>query len=1076
MKPFSLFDRISSWDEFITAVAPLNDTDKGTAFEIIVAHYLRTDPIYRAKLARVWLLRDVPAEIHARLNLPHPDKGIDLITETHAGEFWAVQAKYRSDPEASLTHDDLSTFTSLAFVVCRGISFGLVCTTTARITDLLATAERVGDLTNDTWSELGHDFFASLRTSFAAAAPALPSPRTPQPHQLKAIGEALTHYREKNQPRGKLISPCGSGKSLTAYWIARELAARRVLIAVPSLALIHQTLKTWMCEALAVGRPVDWLCVCSDDEVTRVDAVETIAHVHELGIPCDTAPTTLAAHLTTLAATPGLQVVLTTYHSSPVLAAAARTAGFAFDFAVLDEAHKTTGKKAAGHFSHLLHDANLPLPRRLFMTATERRFEGKSDDIASMDDPALYGETFSLLTFKAAIAAEPAILCDYRILTIGVRQSDVATLVAANRWLDLGPAGPDEITALALASLIALHRATAVHGVRHTVSFHSSIARALQFQKLCNQLNAHLTTETPIPAHHVSGKLGSAARQREIKQFLTAAPSLITNARCLTEGVDVPRIDCVFFADPKGSTIEIVQAAGRALRLAPGKTRGYILLPLVVPDGATLDEVTATSAFKFVLFVLRALAAHDERIIEWFRATAEGRTPEVGGLVDFDFANVVAPLGVNAAEFASQIEVRCWDSVAKLAFRSYAEAVAFAHARGIRSQSHWYRLVRAGDGRWPADVPTSPDSTYEGKGWISWGEFFGTGAFGMKLKRFRPFEEAREFIRSLGLKSSDEWHPYCTGRLPEKPTLPFDIPSTPERCKAYAGKWAGWADWLGYEDVRTPWRGFDQAREFARALKLRGQQHWKAYCSGKRPELPAKPDDIPAAPWKAYDGTGWISWGDWLGHGMVGTTVRNYLGFAEARALVHALHLSSIGAWKKLAAVSQQPLRVPRQPERTYRDKGWINWSDWLGVAVREVKRTRKRVRTFREFESARAFVHALHLPGSLAWPRYLNGEFPDKPTFPSDIPRNPKNYYREQWAGWGDWLGTGTLAPSDRTFRSFEAARTFARKLGFKNGKTWLEWSKIPGNRPADIPGSPSVYYKTKGWISWPDFLSAGD
>ncbi|MBC7365381.1 MAG: hypothetical protein H7343_01000 [Undibacterium sp.] len=115
----------------------------------------------------------------------------------------------------------------------------------------------------------------------------------------------------------------------------------------------------------------------------------------------------------------------------------------------------------------------------------------------------------------------------------------------------------------------------------------------------------HLTTEPPIPAHHVSGRLGSAARQREIKAFLANTPSLITNARCLTEGVDVPLIDCVFFADPKGSTIEIVQAAGRALRLAPGKTRGYILVPVVVPEGATLDEVTATSAFKFVLVVLR---------------------------------------------------------------------------------------------------------------------------------------------------------------------------------------------------------------------------------------------------------------------------------------------------------------------------------------------------------------------------------------------------------------------------------------------------------------------------------------
>ncbi|MDO8541491.1 MAG: hypothetical protein Q7S40_13715 [Opitutaceae bacterium] len=410
--------------------------------------------------------------------------------------------------------------------------------------------------------------------------------------------------------------------------------------------------------------------------------------------------------------------------------------------------------------------------------------------------------------------------------------------------------------------------------------------------------------------------------------------------------------------------------------------------------------------------------------------------------------------------------------MAKLSYRSYEEAAAFARSHNAKSQSQWRALIDNLGSKWPADIPKSPDKSYARNGWTNWGTFFGTGAFGSKLKRFRPFDEAREFIRSLQLKSSDEWHPYCTGRLLGKPKLPFDIPSTPEKCRAYAEKWAGWADWLGYEDVRAPWCAFDQAREFARRLNLRGQQHWKAYCSGKRPELPAKPDDIPAAPWKSYEGAGWTSWGDWLGHGMVGTTVRNYFSYTEARDVVRALHLPSRTAWNALTASNRQPERVPRSPERTYAEKGWINWTDWLGMEVREVKRTRKRAFVFRDFDSARAFVHALRLPGSLAWPRYLNGDFPDKPTFPSDIPRNPKDYYREQWRGWGDWLGTGTLAPSDRKFRSFEAARAFARAQGFRNGKDWIAWSKHPGNRPPDIPGSPATYYKGKGWISWPDFL----
>jgi superfamily II DNA or RNA helicase len=1073
-----LFRQVTSWADFCSRVSALSELERGTAFEHVVRHYLRIDPKYRTKLADVWFHHEVPAEIRMRLNFPPRDEGIDLLARTNTGEFWGIQAKYRSDADATLTHRELATFTSLAFAVCREISFALVCTTTARIPGILEDLPKLGDLTAETWSELGRDFFLSLTESFTAfVPPSLPTPRIPQKHQHAAVAAALAHYRDRAEARGKLISPCGSGKSLTAYWIGRELAVRRVLIAVPSLALVRQTLETWMREALADGRPVDWLCVCSDAEVTRVEAAETVAHVHELGIPCDTAPDALAAHLVTLNAFSGLQVVLTTYQSSPILAAAARTAGFAFDFAVLDEAHKTTGK-AAGVFAHLLDDANLPLPRRLFMTATERRFAGTSDAIVSMDDSALYGETFSLLTFKAAIAAEPAILCDYRILTIGVRQSDVAALVAANRWLDLGPVGPDEVTALALASLIALRRATAVHGVRHTVSFHSSIARARDFQTLCNRLNADLTTEPPIPAHHVSGKLGSAARQREIKQFLAAAPSLITNARCLTEGVDIPSIDCVFFADPKGSTIEIVQAAGRALRLdtKSGKERGYILLPLVVPDGATLDEVTETSAFKFVLFVLRALAAHDERIIEWFRATAEGRTPEVGGLIDFDFANVVAPLGVNADEFASKIEVKCWETMAKLDYRTFVEAREWARLSGITKQPEWIRQWRAG--KIPRDIPFTPPSVYERKGWIDWGDFLGHRRPTTR-KQLRSHDEARAFAATLGLRDGTEWRIYARKGMEGKPPLPPDIPRNPMH--GYRGKgWINWPHWVGREKGdygEFALMDFDKAREFARSLKLSGQRAWRQYCTGKFPHLPPRLPGVPAGPEHYYQELGWEGYADWLGSDYIPASRRNYLPFAKARELALKLGIKSRSEWfayvkSKKTAVASNAVRLPLSPERSYAKSGWISWSDWLGCEIDETKRVHKKSGRFREFKSAREFAHSLNLQGSLEWPRYLRGDFPDKPVLPADIPRNPRNVYSIEWRGWGDWLGTGNLAPFQRSFLPFGEARAFARQLELKSGAAWVEWCRVRGNPPSDIPRNPAAVYKTQGWISWRDFL----
>ena len=1060
---------VRSWSEFTAAVVPLNDTDKGAAFEHLVAHYLRTDPIYRAKLVHVWLLSEVPPELYARLRLPARDMGIDLIAETHTGEFWAIQAKFRADTDATIPFGELATFSSLAFHVCAGsFTYALVCTTTARITHTLANLSNLGELTAETWSTLPAEFFASLAAPATTSPPPRPRPRPPRDHQSKAIAAAVNYYAAPGQTRGKLIHPCGSGKSLTAYWIARELDARRVLIAVPSLALVRQTLETWMTEAVADARPVDWLCVCSDDEVADVDNEALVAHVHELGIPCDTDPAKLADHLRTAQARPGLLVVLTTYQSSPVLATATRDAGTAFDFAVFDEAHKTTGKSSS-YYAHLLHDENLPLPRRLFMTATERRFaSNRSDDIVSMDDPALYGETIDLLTFKAAIAASDPILCDYRLLTIGVRESEVKALVADNRWLDLGPDGLDEVTSLALASLVALRRATALHGVRHTVSFHSSIARASRFRELCNRLNDHLATESPVTAYHVSGKMGSAARQRELDAFLNATPSLVTNARCLTEGVDVPGIDCVFFADPKGSTIDIVQASGRALRLDPksGKKLGYILLPLVVPDGATPEDIAESSAFKFVLFVLRALAAHDERIIEWFRATAEGRIPETGGLVKFDFGNVVSPLGVNATEFANQIEIHCWESVAKLAYKPYEVAVAFARENGLKTQLQWNQRHRTIGSLWPADIPRSPDKAYFGRGWKSWGDFLGTGKVGTKLKRFRPYEEARSWVHSLNLKSSADWYLLRNGKLPHVGLLPPDIPYCPD--VSYRGK--GWINWESFLPFR--WRPYPEARAFAQSLKLKGQQHWKAYATGKRPDLPPIPEDIPKAPAAAYAGHGWISWGDWRGSDQIAPTKRAYLPYAEARAVVHALGFTARRDWNAFADDKTRfPANLPVRPHQTYADSGWVDWSDWLGCPIVEKPR-KKRTNAYRDFESARAFVHTLALGGSLNWPRYIRGEFPDKPPKPTDIPASPRNVYRDQWQGWGDWHGTGNIAPVSRQFRPFDEARAFARTLDLRGSEDWRAWWR--SNRPADLPSNPAATYAKDGFTTWPDFLQA--
>jgi superfamily II DNA or RNA helicase len=1063
------------WGEFSSALSDRTNKEKGDAFERLVEFFLKFDPVYRTQIKEVWPLAKVPAGIKARLNLPGPDMGIDLIAETVSGEFWSIQAKFLSDHKGALAYSKLSTFVSLTFDICGGISFALICTTKEHTSELYRQNPKIQALCADTWTHLSPEFFAQVRADIEGRRVPLVAKPLGQ-HQLRAIRNAVDHFVTENHARGKFISPCGSRKTLTSFYIAREFKSRNVLFVVPSLFLIKQTLQSWLTEALALGNMPQWMCVCSDESAGRIDRDDLVLHVQDLGVPCHTKPDELCSRLKQLDGE--LNVVFSTYQSSEALCEAAKEVGFRFDLAILDEAHKTTGRKTS-LFARLLHDKNIPLPRRMFMTATERQFRGKSDEVVSMDDPEVYGDTFELLTFKEAIETTPQILCDYQVLAIEVRESEVRELIAANRYVQPDKGKWDDLTASAFAAQIALRKAVGKHGVQRTVSFHSSIKRADGFKKISDQFNDAFPEQSAISAFHVSGLMSTGERDAQLQQFVSASSALVTNARCLTEGVDVPGIDCVLFADPKGSTVDVVQAAGRAMRPAPGKTMGHIIVPVLLRDDETVDGFVDSSAFDFVLFVLQALATNDERIVEEFRALHSGGAVRGRRIVQFDLGEVVA-LKIDAEKFIREVELKVWSRLAKLAPMPFADACALVRKLGLRNQKQWRawrRGARPDLTSVPLDHPGNPNEVYARSGWTSWGNFFGTGYVSPKLQIFRPFSEAREFVRTLGLQSPREWETYRQGKLKEKGRKPKDIPSRPDN--TYKSEWQSWPDWLGYEKkLGVEWRPFAQAREFVRTLKLRGIHPWKAYCTGKLPELPPRPRDIPTAPDRFYPDD-WAGWGDWLGTGNISSRSIRYLPFAAARDFVRSLKLTSLAEWNAYATnriprLGMRPTNIPLKPYKKYAGKGWISWGDWLGADIKtKVERPQvARASMFKTYEDARAFARALGLEGSLQWVAYSKGAMPEKGKRPDDIPGNPPSVYKGKgWQGWGDFLGTGNLAPAEREFRPFASAREFARSLGFKTQNHWRAWSKS-GQRPVDIPASPSYFYKKTGWAGWPDWL----
>ena len=324
---------------------------------------------------------------------------------------------------------------------------------------------------------------------------------------------------------------------------------------------MRQSLTDWTREFLAHGIKPDWLCVCSDETVGNLERDEFVGEVYDLGLPTHTDANEIAALLR--ARSSGPKIVFTTYQSSTKLAAAARKARIKFDLAILDEAHKTVGAHSKT-FATLLSDKKIKIQRRVFMTATERVFRGDRSDVLSMDNEKDYGARFFQLSFKEAI--KQRIITDYKILTITVSDGHVRKLIDENRILKLNSRDLDEAEAQAIAAGIALKRTYKRHSVKHAISFHRSIRGADRFREQQDALNRMGSLGPKTTNLHISSKKTAGQRSDLLREFVVHKRALMTNARCLTEGVDVPAIDCVMFADPKQSRVDIVQAAGRALR------------------------------------------------------------------------------------------------------------------------------------------------------------------------------------------------------------------------------------------------------------------------------------------------------------------------------------------------------------------------------------------------------------------------------------------------------------------------------------------------------------------------------
>lgn len=612
--------------------------EKGTYFERLCTEFLKHDPELAQQYEDAWTFRDW-AEARG---WKQTDTGVDLVAKLRNEDgFCAVQCKfYRADHHVQKSDiDSFFTASGKAPFTRRLIIDTTEAAWSKNAEDALdGQSISTTRISMDRLEQSPIDWQAYLAEDRIVLAPK----KEVRPHQRDAL-DAVRHGLA-SADRGKLIMACGTGKTFTGLKIAEDLAGpgKFVLFLVPSLALMSQTVREWSLDTTTTLRA---FAVCSDVQVGKrnrgSDDIGDI-DVHDLAHPATTDPAKLAAKAK--APTPDeMTVVFSTYHSIQVISNAQKQHDFPeFDLIICDEAHRTTGATLDGedesNFVRIHNQDFIAGRKRLYMTATPRIFgdavrskaKEVSAELCSMDDPALYGDTLFQRGFGWAVQND--LLTDYKVIVLAVDEAMVSTSIQ-NRLKD----ADNELKLDDATKIVGCYKALTKADFGGDVAKDTShMGRALAFcrdiasSKLVRDEFAAVEDEylasvandgddaLRCEVHHVDGTFNAKTRTREL-EWLKAEHEdhscrILSNARCLSEGVDVPALDAIMFLHPRKSQIDVVQSVGRVMRRAPGKKMGYVILPVGIPAGVAPEEaLNNNEKYKVVWQILNALRAHDER-------------------------------------------------------------------------------------------------------------------------------------------------------------------------------------------------------------------------------------------------------------------------------------------------------------------------------------------------------------------------------------------------------------------------------------------------------------------------------
>ncbi|MDP1394437.1 type ISP restriction/modification enzyme [Lysinibacillus capsici] len=617
--------------------------DRGTMFETLSRTYFKNEPMYERLFDEVWMLNEVPEEY----GIPKSDTGVDLVAkERETGLLVAIQCKYYSE-DTKIQKQHIDSF--LNEVGKEFYSKGIIITSTDKWGKNAEEALNGRDkkITRISLTQLKDSKIDWSEFTFAKPEQVIvQQKKTPRQHQIPAIEAVVKGFETVD--RGKLIMAPGTGKTYTSMAIAEELAKKkdsvfRVLYLVPSIQLLSQTLRGWTADT---NYHMDAIAVCSDRKVTKQETkgeYEDIT-VADIGFPATTSTEKLLEYQSRIESSSSkgdFLAVFSTYQSIDVIIEAQKQGFYEFDLVVCDEAHRTTGATELGKedssFTKVHYDENIKTAKRLYQTATPRVYGDKAmqkaDELsvvlAHMDRFDLYGEEFYRIGFGDAI--RQGILTDYKVMVLAVDEEMIA-----RRFQQMLANKDSELEFDDVTKIIGCWNGLVRRCSNSDEALGAAMKRAIAFtgtireSKLITEMFTHVVDQYlyqgteeyehqyEIEIDHADGSMNALEKNKKISWLKDEVPDntcrILSNARFLTEGVDVPDLDAIMFLKPRKSKIDIAQAVGRVMRKSPGKDYGYVILPIGVPAGADENSVLNNNdKYRVVWEVLNALRSLDER-------------------------------------------------------------------------------------------------------------------------------------------------------------------------------------------------------------------------------------------------------------------------------------------------------------------------------------------------------------------------------------------------------------------------------------------------------------------------------